>query len=433
VELVFGFAVGGAQPLDVIGQVLTKGGPRMPAAEEHGRRVLTGSERRWLAVRSYLVDHRYELGLAAAAEYPDLSKAAGGPLLVRPEWVPTEPLPLETLELEFRPEVSIGHCSGIADETVVPVRQDGSRYHGYSAAMAELAAPAVFENRATYRLHEAELTGTRRRLVFGRGRYFDGLDTGEAAAHEYAGTRLGVTEARLRSAIPDPCDFAGRPTNMAISTLTLCVAGPGDASFLLHWRDPAKVGHAGGLYQVLPVGVFQPSDDGTANEVNDFSLWRCMIREYAEELLGEPEDYGSPIDYDAWPLARAMNAALHGGGARAFVLGLGVDPLTFATDLLTVVALPWPLFMELFGELVIQNAEGRLVRHAAGGGRFAGSDGGGRFAGSAGGGRFAGSAGVGVPFNATSVRRFVSTEPMQAAGAALLGLAWRHATELLEL
>lgn len=25
--------------------------------------------------------------------------------------------------------------------------------------------------------------------------------------------------------------------------------------FHLHWRDPAKVGHAGGLYQVLPVGV----------------------------------------------------------------------------------------------------------------------------------------------------------------------------------
>lgn len=375
----------------------------MAAAQEHDGRVLTGSERTWLAIRSYLVDHRYELGREAAAEYPDLPKAAGGPLLTRPAWVPAEPLPLEDLELEFRPEASIGYRADIADETVVPVRRDGSRYHSYSAAVAQLAAPAVFENRPTYRLHEAELAGTRGRLVFGRGRYFDGLDTGEAAAHEYAGICLGLTGTRLRPTIPDPCDLASRPVNMAISTLTLCVAGPGNASFLLHWRDPAKVGHAGGLYQVLPVGIFQPSGDCPADEANDFSLWRCMIREYAEELLGEPER--SSIDYDAWPLATAMNAALRGGDARAFVLGLGVDPLTFATDLLTVVALPQPVFIELFGELVLQNAEGRVVHHAGG---------------------------TGVPFTATSVQRLTSTEPMQAAGAALLRLAWRHAGELLE-
>jgi hypothetical protein len=378
----------------------------MAVADEQG----TESERRWLMVRSYLVDHRYRLGQEAAAEYPDLPKVAGGPLLTHPGWLPTEPLALEALDLEFRPETSAGYRPDIPNETVVPIRRDGSRYRSYSAAMAELAAPAVFENRATYRLLDAELTGARGRLVFGRGRYFDGIDTGEAAAHEYAGTHLGLARPRLRPAIPDPCDLADRPANMAISVLTLCVAGPGDASFLLHWRDPAKVGHAGGLYQVLPVGVFQPSDDTSASEVNDFSLWRCMIREYAEELLGEPEDHarrGSPIDYDAWPLASAMNAALRRGDARAFVLGLGVDPLTFATDLLTVVALPQPLFVELFGELVAQNAEGRLVRHAAGGGD--------------------------VPFDATSVRRFTSTEPMQAAGAALLRLAWRHASELLRL
>jgi len=381
----------------------------MAAADKRGGSGLTESERTWLAVRSYLTGHRYELGQQAAAEYPDLPKASSGPLLTRPEWVPAEPLALEALEIEFRPEASAGYRPDIADETVVPLRRDGSRYHSYSAAMRELAAPAVFENRATYRLLDARLTETRGRLVFGRGRYFDGIDTGEAAAHEYAGTRLGLTDARLRLAVPDPCDLASRPANMAISTLTLCVAGPAEASFLLHWRDPAKVGHAGGLYQVLPVGIFQPSDDSAASEVNDFSLWRCMLREYAEELLGEPEHHaqrGSPIDYDAWPLANAMSAALHRGDARAFVLGLGVDPLTFATDLLTVVALPQPLFLELFGRLVIQNAEGRLVRHAGG---------------------------IGIPFDAMSVRRFASTEPTQAAGAALLRLAWRHAAELLKL
>jgi hypothetical protein len=40
------------------------------------------------------------------------------------------------------------------------------------------------------------------------------------------------------------------------------------------------------------------------------------------------------------------------------VLGLGVDPLTFATDLLVRVVIDAPVFDELFGGLVDVNAEG---------------------------------------------------------------------------
>ena len=144
--------------------------------------------------------------------------------------------------------------------------------------LRDLAAPAVFENRVTYRLTEAVLisglisglsaglssglTPGASRLAFTRGRYFDGVDTGEAAAHEYAATRLGGRPAGLRALIADPCDLRRRPANLAISTLTLRLdRATGRASFLLHWRDPAKVGHAGGLYQVIPVGVFQPSGE----------------------------------------------------------------------------------------------------------------------------------------------------------------------------
>ena len=51
----------------------------------------------------------------------------------------------------------------------------------------------MFENRATYRLTSAEPAWppAAPRLAFTRGRYFDGIDTGEAAAHEFAATRLG--------------------------------------------------------------------------------------------------------------------------------------------------------------------------------------------------------------------------------------------------
>ena len=137
----------------------------------------------------------------------------------------------------------------------------------------------------------------------------------------------------------------------------------GTATFPLHYREPGKVSHAGGLYQVIPVGVFQPSGEAPWNEANDFSLWRGLLREYAEELLGADEDHGSelaPIDYAAWPLAKAMTGGLADGRVRAWCLGLGADPLTFAIDLLAVVVIDAPLYDDLFG------AAGRRQRRGPG-------------------------------------------------------------------
>ena len=265
--------------------------------------------------------------------------------------------------------------------------------------MRDLAAPAVFENRPTYRLTEAELTPGASRLAFTRGRYFDGIDTGEAAAHEYAAGRLGAPGPRAGAAGPrarlaDPCDLRRRPANLAVSTLTLRLdRATGRASFLMHWRDPAKVGHAGGLYQVIPVGIFQPSDE--AAWTWDFSLWRCMVREFAEELRGHPEDYGpGPVDYDSWPLARRMADAVDRGQIRVWCLGLGTDPLTYATDLLTVAVIDSRVFDDLFSLTPRRNAEGTVL--------------------------------AAREFAADVIDQVVTGEPVQAAGAAVLRLAWQH-------
>jgi hypothetical protein len=170
----------------------------------------------------------------------------------------------------------------------------------------------------------------------------------------------------------------------------------------LHWRDPAQVGHAGGLYQVIPVGIFQAADDGPASQAQDFDLWRSMTREFAEELLGTSEDYGpagTAIDYGARSFARQLAGARVRGSVRPWVLGLGVDPLTLATDLLTAVVIDAPVFDELFGAMVSSNAEGRVR--------------------------------PGLAFTAETVSRLTAREPMQAAGAALLRLAWRQRALLL--
>ncbi len=386
-------------------------------------RALTASQSDWLRVRSYLQDHRHALAVDAAGDYPAGARVAGTPLLGAAGWQPAGPVPLRDVRLELSAPAGLSPAdlspagpspadssaagpsaaalAALADGAtpLLPGRPDGTRYLRYSDVLRELAAPAVFENRPTYRLTEAELTPGASRLAFTRGRYFDGIDTGEAAAHEYATIRLGARPAGLRALIADPCDLRRRPANLAISTLTLRFdRATGRASFLLHWRDPAKVGHAGGLYQVIPVGVFQPSGD--AAWTGDFSLWRCMIREFAEELRGRSEDYGSgPVDYDSWPFARRMADALDRGLIRVWCLGLGTDPLTYATDLLTVAVIDSRVFDDLFSLSPRRNAEGSVL--------------------------------AAREFTAHVVDRVVTGEPVQAAGAAVLRLAWQHRETLL--
>jgi hypothetical protein len=369
----------------------------------------------WRLVRAYLQEHRHELSASAAARYPAADRAEGTPLLTTPAWLPAAPLPLDAVQLSQLTPVTAGPGRATPDPAawdsalaaVLPDRADGPPYRRYSAAVADLAAPAIFEDRRTYRLAGAELAGAgsagpRGSLSFEPGTFFQGYDVGAAVAHEHAAAVLGVLAREdLRALVGDPRDLARRPANMAISTLTLRADGA-TATFPLHWRDPAKVGHAGGLYQVVPVGIFQAAEDGPASQAQDFDLWRGMIREFAEELLGTSEDYGpagTAVDYRAWPFARQLNGARDGGAVRPWVLGLGIDPLTLATDLLTAVVIDAPVFDELFGAMVSSNAEGRIR--------------------------------PGLAFTAETVGRLTTREPMQAAGAALLRLAWRHRAFLL--
>lgn len=370
-----------------------------PSAQGRSAEI-AASRQLWLRTRRYLVDNRYNLGAEAAESYSVDRQVAGTPLLAPASWLPAAPIPLTSVALDFDSEAQFTGVTGreeVARESL-PLRLDHSSYGSYSDAMAELAPPAIFENRTTYRLIAADLTSAAPFIHLGRGSYFDSINTGEAAAHEYAAHHLTPSApTHLRDALGDPWDATRRPINVAISTLTIRRdSETGDSTFYLHWRDPAKVGHAGGLYQVVPVGIFQPSTDASWNEQHDFSLWRNLVRELAEELLGESEDYGgrAPINYESWPFAARLATGLDDGSVRAYCVGLGVDPLTFATDLLTVLSIDSSTFDELFGRVVERNAEGRVLAPQ--------------------------------PFTAEVVEEFVHRKPMQAAGAAVLQLAWDH-------
>jgi hypothetical protein len=156
---------------------------------------------------------------------------------------------------------------------------------------------------------------------------------------------------------------------------------------------------------------FQPSSIGPWSMAEDLDLWRNIVREYSEELCGEPEHDGSrgtPVDYDGWPFYRAMSRARASGRLSAYCLGVGLDALTLAATIPTVVVIDGDAFDEVFGDVVEANAEGVTVRSLRGDRSAAG-----------------------IPFTEENIDRLVLDEPMAPPGAACLYLAWQHRDLLL--
>src|SRR5262249_768023 len=141
----------------------------------HNADRLTGSQRSWLRIRQHMREHRYALAVAAARVYPDATGVAGTPLLSTPDWIPTTPIPLDPIPLDSPPHPPPPAVTGRhpAPRDALPMRPDGIRYARYCDAIADLAPPAVFEDRPTYRLLHADLAGSPR-LLFGPGSYFAG-------------------------------------------------------------------------------------------------------------------------------------------------------------------------------------------------------------------------------------------------------------------
>jgi hypothetical protein len=364
----------------------------------------------WQATRAYLREHRPDLTVEAVRLYPDHLRAGASLLLARPEWTPDQPIPLDVVTLEpitdvVRPAAALLTAAA----GVLPVGYAGTQAT-YADAVHAIERPRLLENRYTYRLSGADLRDDGGVLRFGGGEYFDVLNVGEAAAHEYARARQrGVTpafdELPLRALVGDPTDPARRPILTAVTTLTVRLDRDRDeARFLVHWRDPAKVATNAGYYQVAPVGMFQPAGDSSTRLAEDFDVWRCIAREFSEELLGAPEH--ADVEYESWPFFQALEDARSAGTCRPYLVGVGVDPLTFATDILTVAVFDASAFDELFAGLVEENAEGRTtVRDAAGL--------------------------IGTRLDAQSVGEMVGSGRMQPAGAATLDLAWRHRAVVL--
>jgi hypothetical protein len=375
---------------------------------------LAGDHRRWRSVRAHLNAHRGELTALAARLYPGSRTLPSTRLLVAPGWVPPAPIPLGDVTLRWcTPPPAPDHVGtkafATASRAVRARRTATERFDSYAVTIAALDPPRIFDDRPSYRLLRAHTEVGAAALEFTTGHYFDAVDVGEACAHELARTDLdgervtGLSALPLREHIGDPTRLEHRPALLGVSVLTIRAdAHGGEPAFLVHLRDARKVATGGGQFHVIPVGLFQPPPGRPAVADEHFDLWRLIGREFAEEVLGcpeqRPEEQRGPEAERATVLLAGLAEARDAGRCRPYYLGLGVDPLMLATDVMIAAVFDAATFDALLGGFTAVNDEGALARH--------GQD-------------------VWFPFAAQEVRRIVGATQAQPACAGALALAWQ--------
>ncbi|MGH3974992.1 MAG: helix-turn-helix domain-containing protein [Pseudonocardiaceae bacterium] len=382
--------------------------------------VVAASQEAWRAVRNHLIRHGTQLAKQAVGLYDPAWRLTNTPALALPSWLPSRPVPIEAVTLEWvphppRPAIT-GHEAEL--QPVLPLRAPGHAFRQYTSAMRYLSPPGLFENRPSYRLLDVSWESSwRGKLQFGPATFFDKLDVSEALSHEFAAAMMkGVPPAwrqlPFRARLSQPFDLSSRMGSTSIATLTLRRnTTDGSHTFFLLGRDPQKVATGGGQYGVIPAGEFQPSCIAPARMQDDLDLWRNIVREYSEELLGEPEHDGSsgqPLDYECWPFYRAMQRARESGQLRAYALGVVVHALSLNVAIMTAVVIDDVVFDDLFRELVTVNAEGQVVTS------------------------FSDDQSVyGLPFTEATIQQLLVREPLGGTSAACLALAWRYRESLI--
>ncbi len=184
-------------------------------------------------------------------------------------------------------------------------------------------------------------------------------------ASSFGGKVPRLSRLRVRALLGDPIALRDRPVYAGVNVLTI-VADGDDTRFVMHHRASDRVASAMGTNHVVPAGEFQPSGVDPAAWADDLELWRCISREYAEELLGEASAAGQGHDSVRFELESPhleLAEGLQAGTIRAWFLGMGLDPLSLKAEILCAVVFDRDTFRSIFGEtLRSENEEGILLR-----------------------------------------------------------------------
>jgi hypothetical protein len=301
-----------------------------------------------------------------------------------------------------------------------PLTADGLRHERIIDAIVELEDPPAskYVNRDCYRIVDFEVAGDGARLELVQTTYFEALNEAIPLECEVAEALRPATEGvpaepvalPIRAALGDPFALGNRTTVGSVSTLVLRRAADGTAEFWLHARR--TVGMVGGQTHVVPTGVFQPAVDADpAIFARDAAPWHTVLRELTEELLGVWDADAravAPDAYDTQPPLADIEAARRDGTARPWLVGAGLDPLSYWFELLTVLVVDADTFDAIVGQPPRENREGTVLGVTRPDGTHGGH-----------------------PFTAAGVAAALADERLAPAADALIQLAWKHADALL--
>jgi hypothetical protein len=270
--------------------------------------------------------------------------------------------------MAMAPVVPLGRSSRLRRLSDVQLRFDASMadapwgaLRGAAAGLFDSAGPRIgyaetilanepdrwmFDGRH-YRLVRLDEAGDRLGLTFGRGSYFETLDSCEALAHEMA-ARPGSLQ--LRDVIGHPGALAARSAGLSACAVTFVVRDDGPRVYLV--QRSATVAVAPGLAHVVPAGEFQPWADRPWDDPSTFRIEFMLERELKEELggLSETEDAPSFLD-----------ALIDAGYADAFCWGVFADALSWKPELICALVFDAAAFDDALGPLVTMSAEGSLI------------------------------------------------------------------------
>jgi hypothetical protein len=394
------------------GVVVTVVGVIIPLIYYRGRRR-EAQIREFGEVRAVVRGQQGRLSEAAWNLARETWKSYPVPMLTRAGWILPRPAELSQLVLRWslspvtsdRTQVSADQAS-----SMFPSRS-GQHLH-YSEALESLEQREnhLF-NGPIYRPVEVIADRGTLELFFTRGHYFDFLDSTEVLAYEAAlfnrkndGNVMRVGP--YRRSLADPFNFWNRSNSLGILTLTIRQA-PGFVGFFMHQRKSDYVIVGSELLHVVPAGEFTPSDLNLGSWELDFDIWHTIMREYAEEFLGMKEvikQRGEALDYENDFPYKQLNEARRSGLIKVHVLGLGLDPLAWKPELLTVCVIEAPIFDLIVAEnMEGDGPEGEII---SGIGRR------------------------GIPFNEEMVNVYAGNLTTRRGACTCLRLAWEHRAAL---
>jgi hypothetical protein len=306
---------------------------------------------------------------AARAHYDALGyqwTSTGRHFLTRSDWSLDEPLPLTDNNVTYK-QSPVGPEEGLyeASSRYWPEAPDGTPIERYSDAITAHDPPSnssLWTNNLSYRLVDLSRTNNWGfELTVARMNYFDGYDCWAALEFESL-VRLEARESfagPYRVAMGEPFDLAQRNVAVGVSVLTVRRDPELGNSYYLHLRskDDATLPN---MFGALPAGEFQPASKGPGSFGDDLSLWKCILREYAEEMLGYPvqDQHGNAPDYDERIVTFSNQL---GEGVQPYILDFGLDPVTLKAGFRIVCIIDAEVFDMTFADMVERTDEGEVL------------------------------------------------------------------------